>query len=291
MLIIGASGMIGRALAKNSASKYDVIGTYHNHNYKPDYLELKHLDLTNFAEIEACLDATHPSVVVHAAGLTDIQYCESHNQDAENVNFRGTAQLAAFCAQRAIRLVYLSTDMVFDGGKGNYTEEDNPTPINVYGKSKAQAESAVKSVNQNSVIARLNLIYGHAEALKKTFSDRILIANWAQKTYGVYAGQVRSPLSLEIATRVIRELADGDQTGIYNIGGGEAIDRWDFALKLVTFIKLDPVVIEKAEIPMEMKDKYPVNTSFDISKAKKDLKTELFNTDEGLKLEYGKYME
>jgi len=291
MLIIGASGLIGRALAKSFASKFDLIGTYYNHNYKPDYVKLRRLDLNNFAEIEDCLDDIHPAVVVHAAGLTDILFCEENNQHAENVNYRATAQLAAFCAQRAIRLIYLSTDMVFDGSQGNYKEDDTPAPINQYGKSKFAAEEAIKSISANSVIARLNLIYGHAEALKKTFSDRILIANWAQRSYGVFAGQIRSPLSIENAVRAIKLLADSEQTGIYHLGGAEQIDRWDFALKIAAYLKLDPSIIEKADIPHNLKNIYPLNTSYDISKAQNDLKTDFLSVEDGLKLEYGKFLE
>ena len=290
LLITGASGVFGRSLAKNSVSKYEVIGLCHSHDYKPENFKLKHLDLTNFSEIEDCLDDVRPSVVVHTAGLSDIQECEADSEAAESVNYRATAQLAAFCAQRAIRLIYLSTDMVFDGEAGNYKEDDKTNPLNQYGKTKFAAEEAVRSISQNSVIARLNLIYGHGEAVKKTFTDRILIANWSQKTYGIFADQVRSPISLNQAANVITEFIDGDQTGVFHIGGAEQINRWDFALKLVSYLKLDPSIVEKVEIPEELKGLYPVNTSFDTSKAQKDLKTELANIEEGLKNEYGKYV-
>ena len=290
LLITGASGVIGRSLIKNSVSKYEVIGTYHSHDYKPDNFKLKHLDLTNFSEIEDCLDEIRPSVVVHAAGLSDIRECEADSQAAESVNYRATAQLAAFCAPRAIRLIYLSTDMVFDGEAGNYKEDDKTNPVNQYGKTKFAAEEAVKSISQNSVIARINLIYGHGEAVKKTFTDRILIANWAQKAYGIFADQVRSPISLEQTASVITKFIDGDQNGVYHVGGAEQINRWDFALKLISYLKLDPSMIEKDEIPEEQKSLYPVNTSFDIGKAQNDLKIELHSIEEGLKIEYGKYV-
>ena len=291
LLITGASGVIGRALAKTCSSKYDVVGTYHNHDYKPDYMKLRQLDLTQSNEIETCLDEVQPSIVIHAGGLSDIQYCESNTQEAENVNYRASAQLAAFCTQRAIRLVHVSTDMVFDGSKGNYTEEDTPSPINQYGKSKFSAEEAVKSICENYVIARMNLIFGHGEAVKKTFTDRILIANWAQKPYTVFADQVRSPIAIDVAARAIMELAVGDFSGIYNLGGIETIDRWDFALKLVTALKMDHSIVERAEIPDEFKGIFPINTSFDTSKAQTDLKTNLLTIDEGLKIEYGKYID
>ena len=291
LVITGASGVIGRALAKTCSSKYDVVGTYHDHDFKPDYMKLRHLDLTDSNDIESCLDTVQPSIVIHTAGLSDLQYCEKNTQVAENVNYRASAQLAAFCTQRAIRLVHVSTDMVFDGSKGNYNEEDTPSPINQYGRSKFSAEEAVKSICENYVIARLNLVFGHGEAVKKTFTDRILIANWSQKPYSVYEGQTRTPISIEAASRAITELAVGEFTGIYNLGGAENIERWEFALKLVTALKMDHSVIEKTEIPEEFKGIYPADTSFDTSKAQADLKTNILTLDEGLKLEYGKYID
>jgi dTDP-4-dehydrorhamnose reductase len=223
--------------------------------------------------------------------LTDIPYCQAHLQEAEDINYRASAQLAAFCTQRAIRLVYLSTDMIFDGANGAYSENTPPLPINQYGRTKFAAEEAVKSISENYVIARLNLIYGHGEAKKKTFSDRILIANWSGKQYGIYKGQIRSPLALDVAARAIREMADGEFSGIYHLGGPESIDRWEFANKVIAFLRLDPNAIIEVEISPDLKEHFPLNTSFDIKKAQNDLKTELLPIDEGLKLEYGKYLD
>lgn len=291
LLITGASGIVGRALAKACSSRFDVVGTYYKHNFQPDFLKLKALDLNDAAGIENCLDTIQPAIVVHTAGLTEIPYCENNRQEAEAVNYRATAQLAAFCTQRGIRLVYISSDMVFDGIRGNYNENDIPSPLNQYGKSKFAGEEAVKSICQNYVIARLNLIYGRAESSKKTFSDRILIANWAQRPFKVYAGHVRSPLSLDTAVRAIRELAEGDFGGMYHLAGAETVDRWDLAVKTAAYLKIDPACIEKTDPPAELSELYPVNTSYDISKAKTDLKTEFLGVDDGLKLEYGKYLE
>jgi len=291
LLITGASGVVGRALAKACSSRFEVVGTYHKHNYQPDYLKLRMLDLNDAGEIENCLDTVQPAIVVHTAGLSEIQYCENNRQEAEAVNYRATAQMAAFCTQRGIRLIYLSSDMVFDGLRGNYNENDAPAPINQYGKSKFAGEEAVKSICQNYVIARLNLVYGRGESSKKTFSDRILIANWSQRPYKIYAGQIRNPINLDTACRALRELAEGDFGGLYHLGGADSIDRWDFALKIVSYLKIDPALIEKSEVPAEFGNVYPANTSFDISKAKTDLKTEMLSIDDGLKLEYGKYME
>ena len=290
LLITGASGMLGRALIKHCSSRFETCGTYFTRNYKPENCVLKQLDLNNPAEIEACLNEFHPEIVIHTAGLTNIQYCQKHRQEAEDINYRATAQLAAFCAQRAIRLVNISSDMVFDGQKGGYNEEEALNPLNFYGKGKSLAEETVKSICENYVIARINLIYGHCESRKKTFSDRILIANWSGRPYTVYKGQVRSPISLDVASRAVRELAEGDFIGIYHLGGLESVDRWDLALKLISFLRLEPTIVEETIVPPELADIYPINTSYDTKKAATELKTELLTIEEGLKLEYGKYI-
>ena len=291
LLITGASGLVGRGLVKHCVSRYNLVGTYHSRDYRPDNFKLKHLDLSNSSEIEDCLDEVQPSIVIHCAALSDIQYCQKNQKQAEEINYRATAQLAAFCNQRGIRLVYLSSDMVFDGAKGNYSEEDSASPINQYGNSKYAAEESIKGIFENYVIARLNLVYGHGEAVKKSFTDSILIASWSGRSFPVFKGQIRTPIALDVASRAIRELAEGDFKGVYHLGGKETIDRWDFAVKLISFMKLDPSVIEDAELDDKQKEFYPVNTSFNTTKAETELKTELLTIDEGLRLEYHKYMD
>ena len=289
LLITGASGLLGRALVKHCSSRFEVHGTYLTRKYNPNKCSLKQLDLQKPAEIEECLDSVQPSIVIHAAGLTDIQFCQKNQQEAENVNYRATAQLAAFCTQRAIRLVYLSSDMVFDGEKGDYNEDQEPHPLNYYGMSKLNAEETVRTICENYVIARINLVYGHCESKKKTMTDRILIANWSGRPYSIYQGQIRSPISIDVAARAVRELTEGDFSGFFHLGGLEKIERWEFAVKLISLLRLDPAIIEESKAPSEYTDIYPVNTSFNIKKAQTELKTELLTIDEGLKLEYGKY--
>ena len=291
LLITGASGLLGRNLVKHCSSRFEIYGTYSTRDFKPDKIDLRHLDLRKPEEIESSLDAISPAIVIHCAGLTDIQYCQGNQKEAEEVNYRATAQLAAFCAQKGIRLVFLSSDMVFNGEKGNYKEDDKTEPKNHYGNTKLRAEQAVRGICENYVIARMNLIYGHGEAQKKTFTDRILIANWSGKPYPIFKGQVRSPISLDTASRAVRELAEGDLKGIFHLGGTEAVDRWDFALKAATYFKMDSSLVEESEIPEELKAVYPVNTSYDIGKVKSELKTEMLSIDEGLKQEYGRNLE
>jgi len=290
LLITGASGLLGRALVKNCSSRFEVHGTYLNRKYNPNNTNIRRLDLQNPTEIEECLDAVQPSIVIHTAGLTDIQYCQKNQQEADNVNYRATAQLAAFCTQRAIRLVYLSSDMVFDGEKGDYAEDEEPRPVNYYGLSKNNAEETVKTICENYVIARVNLVYGRCESKKKTITDRILIANWSGRPYSIYQGQIRSPISIDVAARAVRELAEGDFSGIFHLGGLEKIERWEFAVRVISYLRLDPTIIEESKVPPEFAEIYPVNTSFNIQKVQTELKTELLTIEEGLKLEYGKYL-
>lgn len=288
ILITGASGLVGRNLVKHCSSRFAVAGTYLTRDYKPENCRLYKLDLKDTAQMENLLDEVRPSIVIHSAGLTSIDYCQKHQKEAEEMNYRATAQIAAFCAKRGIRLIYLSTDMVFDGEKGGYTESDTSEPINYYGKTKFNSEKAIKEICENYAIARLNLVYGHGEAVKKSFTDRILIAKWSGKPYQVFKDQIRSPISLDVASRAIRELADSDFQGIIHLGGQEAIDRWSFALKFIGLLKIEPTIIEESEIPEEMAGLFPRDTSFNIEKTTSELKTEMLTIEEGLKLEYGR---
>ena len=119
ILITGASGLLGRSLLKHCASHAEAVGTYLDREWKPENAKLYQLNVTKAGDTENLLDEVRPSVVVHAAGMTSIAECQENQQEAEEVNYRATAQLAAFCTQRGIRLIFLSTDRIFAGAKGN----------------------------------------------------------------------------------------------------------------------------------------------------------------------------
>lgn len=162
VLVLGASGRLGRAL----------IRLYGEAGHTVQALSHKDLDLSHPESIAPCLEPLQFDLMINAAGLTDVDFCEAHPGLAETINSTAPGVLAAECAQRGARLVQVSTDYVFPGsGRKPLTEDQPPEPLNVYGRSKLGGEQAVLAADPQALVLRVAWLFGHD---KPSFPDRIL---------------------------------------------------------------------------------------------------------------------
>ncbi|MBS3167444.1 NAD(P)-dependent oxidoreductase [Candidatus Woesearchaeota archaeon] len=154
--LFGGSGKLGRELNKS----YEFLAPSE-----------KEVDVTNYDKIYNYLEKTEPEILIHAAALVGAKECEENKEKAYNVNVNGTYNVARACAELKIKLVYISTDTIFDGKKGDYKEEDMPNPINFYSLTKLIGESYVKMV-ENSLIIRTSFFDKNNFPYKKVFIDQ-----------------------------------------------------------------------------------------------------------------------
>jgi dTDP-4-dehydrorhamnose reductase len=159
ILITGASGLLGINLAMELARKHTVIGTVNQRRLDLTGVpfEVISVDLLNEGAIEQTLEASRPDWVIHCAALANVDACEADPQQAEKLNTRLPGALAVNVARGGARLLHISTDAVFDGVTGNYSEEDIPNPLGVYARTKLVAEQLVLQANSHAVVARVNL--------------------------------------------------------------------------------------------------------------------------------------
>ena len=170
ILITGGSGLLGSNLSKAATSKFEVFAVYHSNEVTGRDIKFLQADLTDNGDLEK-LEKIRPDAIVHCAALTDVDFCEKHPAEAYRQNCLASAHIAKIAQDVDASFIHISTDMVFDGQDGNYSEEAPPNPINHYGKSKLLAEQNVQSICPSACIIRTN-IYGWNKR------DKYSLAEW-----------------------------------------------------------------------------------------------------------------
>lgn len=281
LLIIGASGVLGARLYNDAIKKkWNVMGTYCSHEHDG----LFYLDLKDKKSMEKTFSFFRPETVVLAGGITDVDLCEKKSRLAEDVNIKGTLNLARKIKEQAAKLVFLSTDYVFNGENGPYEEEDRPAPINVYGRTKLEAEIAIKGIFKDCLIIRTAQLYG-MDIHGKNFAVKI-IRNM-QNNKKVYAADdfYSTPTYAGGFSEAIIELIKKNKSGIYHVAGTDFISRYDCVNRIASVFGLDKNLIVKVKLKdLRLRAKRPKIAGLKVDKIKKEIDTPLYNCDEGLKL-------
>lgn len=215
-IITGAAGLIGRYLVKTASRwvpGWDVLG-----------LSRAGLDLTERSNLETLIHALKPDLLIHCAALSRTKDCEQDPERARRINVEATAHLAQL--SQDIPFIFLSSGEVFDGKTGWYSEADEPNPINVYGQTKLEAEQAVFR-NPRHTVVRIVLTAGTSETGDRSFVEDMCRVAKAGKDVTLYADEFRCPLPAGVIARVIWELVDRKQPGLYHLGGSERLSRWE----------------------------------------------------------------
>jgi dTDP-4-dehydrorhamnose reductase len=249
ILVTGVSGFLGRYVATTLMQRYTVLGTYRRHTAGLDAGELTCLDLTDVEAVHATLRAFRPDVVVHAAALADVDACERQPNDAYDVNVRGTEAIAQATVAVGARLIYISTDQVYDGGKAHYDEADVPQPLMVYGRTKLQGEHRAVAICHNTVVLRLALLYGWGIPTRLNFVDGLITRLQAGQEVLLFVDQYRTPLYVVQAAQAIERLIDAPEVrATFNLGGGERINRYAFGLKVCDIFELPKALLRPIEM-------------------------------------------
>jgi dTDP-4-dehydrorhamnose reductase len=222
--ITGAGGLIGNALAASAA------------RWAPDVaaipLTRADLDLENADAVARRFRADQPALVIHCAGLTRGPACEREPERARRLNVDLTARLAELT--RDATLLFFSTDLVFDGTRGNYRETDEPGPLSVYSRSKVDGErEALRS--ERNIVVRTSLNYGTSPTRDRAFNEDMLKTARAGGVLRLFTDEFRSPIPVEATARATWELARAAlglrgvdrPAGVFHLGGAERLSRWE----------------------------------------------------------------
>ncbi|MDH4097563.1 MAG: SDR family oxidoreductase [Nitrospira sp.] len=221
-IVTGAAGLIGQYLIKTAgrwAPGWDVHG-----------MARAALDLTDHAAVTAEFQRLKPDLVIHCAALSRTKDCEQDPENARRVNVHATAHLARL--SKEIPCIFLSSGEVFDGRQGWYREGDEPAPINVYGRTKLEAERVVLD-NPRHTVVRIVLTAGTSQHGDRSFVEDMCRTARSGKDVTLYADEFRCPLPAGVIARAIWELAQQEQPGLYHLGGSERLSRWEIGEALL----------------------------------------------------------
>jgi dTDP-4-dehydrorhamnose reductase len=222
ILVTGAAGLIGHYLC-HTAARWAPHWTVRG-------LTRAELDLTDAAGVDATWRSVKPSAVIHCAAMSRTTDCEERPAQARRLNVETTAHLAQLA--RDLPFVFLSSGEVFDGRQGWYDETDEAAPVNVYGKTKLEAERIVLT-NPRHTVLRIVLTAGTSPRGDRSFVEDMCRVAKAGNDVTLYADEFRCPVPAGVLARVVWALLDRDQPGLYHLAGSERLSRWEIGQALV----------------------------------------------------------
>ena len=285
ILVTGASGLLGSKIVELAAKAgYDVFSGYFANPPKSGH-PLR-IDVGSEASISKAIAETKPNAIIHCAALTDVDRCEVEKDLAKKINVEGTELVAKAAMREDAYLVFISTDYVFDGSKGMYREDDETGPINFYGKSKLLGEKALEKINGNLLIARTSALYGDRPASgKPNFALWIMESLKNGKAVKILTDQFVSPALNTNLAEMILEACEKRLNGVYHMSGASRVSRYEFAVRIAEVFKLKKTLIKKAEMSdLGWVAKRPKDSSLDVSKAQKALRTKPMSLNESLNI-------
>lgn len=280
ILVIGGSGQVGSAICRLSRSD-QVISTYLSAKQEGLAYHQSQLDLAS-GNAAQFVESIAPDVVFLCASYTNVDGCEADPERSYLTNVQGVEDVIAGCRKVSSRLVYFSTDYIFDGLAGPYTEECEPSPVCVYGEHKVLAEQAVKSQLADALILRTTVVYG-PEPQGKNFVLRLIASLRAGQSWNVPIDQLGNPTYNESLAKVSLLLL-GAPPGIYNTAGLERVSRYHFALAVCRVFGLDQSLVIPVETDkLNQKAKRPLAGGLLMNKVEKLFPGSLIGYHDGLR--------
>jgi dTDP-4-dehydrorhamnose reductase len=216
--VTGAGGLLGSYLLKTAPQ------------FAPDWqaipLRREELDLTDLTAVQARFRAERPDAVIHCAAIAHSPICQREPELARRVNIEATRHLAELCA--GIPLFFYSSDLVFDGQRGDYVETDAPNPVSVYAETKVAAEQIVLA-NPRHTVLRLSLNFGKSPTSNRAFNEMLRHDLAAGKNFSIFTDEFRCPTAALVTTRATWELLHQRATGLFHLCGADKLSRWEIA--------------------------------------------------------------
>ncbi|MEW5870888.1 MAG: SDR family oxidoreductase [Chloroflexota bacterium] len=253
ILITGASGLLGINLALEAAKDHTVFGQVHNHPLRTTVgtsspaFQVIQADLLAPQAVERLLERTQPEWVIHCAALANVDACQADPHQARQLNTEVSKQLAFLVARGGARLLHVSTDAVFDGQRGNYTEEDEPNPLSVYAQTKLEAERAVAEANPDAIIARVNL-FGWSLSGKRSLGEFFFYNLQAGKQVMGFTDVFFCPLYASSLAQVFLQMLGRGLRGIYHTVSSQCISKYNFGLAIAHRFSLDESLIHPTSV-------------------------------------------
>jgi len=281
VLIIGENSLVGSTLSNYAKNTFDVYYTYHNirinnkNSIQIDIVKETHKILDLIKKIK-------PDLVIHTVAYANVDFCEKNNHDANFLHVTVTQKIAQTCASIGTKILYFSTDAVFDGKQNEkYVESDISNPLSYYGKTKLAAEKILMDTSKNNIIFRTTVIYGPYS--RSRFTSWVLDNLKQDKPVPAFTDQFNTPTLIDDLCKVILDILNLDLSGIYHAAGKTCLSRYDFALKLAKkFDYNEELIIPTLSSTVNQIAPRPKNGCLDSTKLEKILNFEFSSIDSGI---------
>lgn len=287
ILVTGSNGLTGHKIVLEAIAKgFDVLATSYSYSIFPTDLNCNFelLDITNKLEVDYIIGNFQPDVIINTAGVTKPDDCEKDNIECWRTNVEGVKNLVDISNKLDCHLVHFSTDFIFSGDQGMYSETDLPNPQNFYAKSKLESEQIVISKSKNYSIIRTVLVYGYSEYLQKS-NILLWVKNSLEqkKAIKVVSDQYRTPTLVEDLAKAAIVIAEKKLEGVYHISGDNYLSVYELALKIADVFEFDKSLISPiSTIELNELAKRPAKTGFNVTKAYLEFNYMPTNIDDGL---------
>lgn len=243
MLITGGSGLLALNWALAARDHYSVTLGLHKRDILLAGIEARQIDLESVDHLVRMFETVQPQIVIHTAGLTNVEECEDKPALAQHINVGLATNVACACAKLGLPLIHISTDHLFSG-ELPFVDETCPTaPKNVYARTKAEAELRVLEMHAQAIVMRTNF-YGWGPSYRPSFSDVVIKALRSGNELTLFKDVFYTPILIETVTQAAHELSNMNAQGIYHVVGDERLSKYEFGLKIAEEFKLDSELIK-----------------------------------------------
>jgi len=273
VLITGSNGQLGSHFNNINDSLFNIIPSYYKK--KSSFVSL---DINNGEDVKDAIKTYNPDIIINAAAITDVDFCEKNKSLARNVNVQGLRNLIKYSSSDT-KIIQISTDYIYDGKEGMYNEKSFPNPLNYYGKTKLEAENILLSSNKKFIIIRISTLYSN---YSNNFYQWIVTNLKNNNVLNIVDDQISNPCYSLNLVNLIFDLILLDYTGKINFGSINNLSRYNFALEIANSIGLNNNLIKLSKTKnLNLLSKRPLNTSFDLHLCKK-LNLKLYSSKETL---------
>ena len=287
LLVTGCGGFVGSAVAHEARAGWECHAlTRGPALLHRDGLVWHTLDILSEPDLERVFAEVSPDAVIHAAARADIDLCEADKDAAYEINVGVTRRLTQLCSARNARMVYVSTDTVFDGTKGNYGESDPPGPVNWYAETKAAAEWVVAGLERDWAVVRTSLVLGlPLLGTAKSTISRALSVLQSGLEFSVSDREIRSPIDVVTLARALLEIAGSGFSGYLHLAGNDVVNRFDMTRRVAAKFGLPAdLIVPRASIEVSGGAPRPLDVSLCNAKARSMLDTPMLGLEAGLDL-------
>ncbi len=264
-LVIGGSGLLGHYLKQNLADS-DTYFTYNESKLNSE--QTTFLDITNEHNLEKIFETVKPDTVYHVAAITNLDWCENNEQKTFAVNTNPINNIVNLANVYNSKLIFVSTDSVFDGVKGNYVENDPLNPINIYSKSKVEAEKIVKNLDDSLIIR--GTFFG-IKKNKESFLSYLLKQLKNGKKIKVPEDKISNGLFVNDFAKTLIEMNRKKLSGLFHIGSSDNINNFEFAKEIANIFGYEDDLIQNSLFQdifheKNLVAKRPLNTTLNVNK-------------------------